>query len=190
MRQKSLIKNVKANQQIEINEADAEYITVIPDLPQTIFTPVVSPINYQHVEAGFNDFSRQPLLTYMPSIVSPVMASADVNGDGLEDVYVGGTKENPGVLYFQSKDGSFVPSSNFVFAPDFFCTDSDALFFDADGDGDYDLYVVSGGYHDYGRNNKALQDRLYINNGYGGFSRREDYLPQMLISKSCVAALI
>lgn len=185
---KSLIKNVKANQQIEINEADAEYITVIPDLPQTIFTPVVSPINYQHVEAGFNDFSRQPLLTYMPSIVSPVMASADVNGDGLEDVYVGGTKENPGVLYFQSKDGSFVPSSNFVFAPDFFCTDSDALFFDADGDGDYDLYVVSGGYHDYGRNNKALQDRLYINNGYGGFSRREDYLPQMLISKSCVAA--
>ena len=99
----------------------------------------------------------------MPSICGPVMAAADVNGDKLDDIYVGGVRENPGALFIQSADGSFRASPDFVYAPDVFCTDAGAIFFDADGDGDQDLYVVSGGYHDYGRGNKALQDRLYIN---------------------------
>jgi hypothetical protein len=116
------------------------------------------------------------------------MASADVNGDKLEDIYVGGVKENPGKLFLQNPDGSFKISPDFIFAPDVFCTDAGALFFDADGDKDMDLYVASGGYHDYGRGNKALQDRLYINNGYGIFTRTEDRLPQMLVAKSCVKA--
>jgi hypothetical protein len=184
----SILKNIKANQLIEINEADAKNVVIKPVPEPKIFSPVISPITYQHTEAGFNDFSRQPLLTYMPSLCSPVMASADVNGDGLDDVYVGGTKENPGMLYFQTPGGSFTASSDFVYAADYFCTDADALFFDADGDDDKDLYVVSGGYHDYGRNNKGLQDRLYLNNGAGRFTRTENNLPPILISKSCVAA--
>lgn len=184
----SLLKNLKANQLIEINQSEASG-KIIPEVfGPGIFSLVESPVHYEHIEYGTNDFSRQPLLTYMPSICGPVMASADVNGDKLEDLYVGGVKENPGKLFLQNTDGSFRISPEFVFAPDVFCTDSDALFFDADGDGDQDLYVVSGGYHDYGRGNKALQDRLYINDGKGRFTRTEDRLPVMLVSKSCVTA--
>ena len=184
----TLLKNVKANQLLEINQSGA-HGKVTPALPQrTIFNLIASPVHYEHIEYGSNDFSRQPLLTYMPSICGPVMACADVNGDKLEDLYVGGVKDNPGKLFLQSADGSFRISPDFIFAQDIFCTDSDALFFDADGDKDQDLYVVSGGYHDYGRGNKALQDRLYINNGRGLFERSEGRLPQMLVSKSCVKA--
>ncbi|HBE40909.1 MAG TPA: RNA-binding protein [Bacteroidales bacterium] len=184
----SVLKDVKANQIIEISQSEA-CGKVISETPgPAIFNLIESPVQYEHIEFGTNDFSRQPLLTYMPSICGPVMASADVDGDNLEDIYVGGVKENPGKLFLQSPDGTFRISSGFVFAPDVFCTDSDALFFDADGDGDQDLYVVSGGYHDYGRGNKALQDRLYINNGKGQFTRTVDRFPETLISKSCVAA--
>ena len=103
----------------------------------------------------------------MLSPVGPVMATADVNGDKLTDVFVGGVKENPGKLYLQTANGTFTPSVAFNFKEDFGCTDGDALFFDADKDGDMDLYIASGGYHDYLRNDKALQDRLYLNNGAG-----------------------
>ena len=182
----SLIKSVRTNRILEISQAEADG-RLIREKPQPpVFTLIQSPVHYEHIEYGSNDFSRQPLLTYMPSICGPVMAAADVNGDKLEDLYVGGVKENPGKLFFQSADGTFRISTDFIFAPDVFCTDSDALFFDADGDGDQDLYVVSGGYHDYGRGNKALQDRLYINNGSGRFTRTDDRLPEMLLSKSCV----
>ena len=116
------------------------------------------------------------------------MAAADVNGDKLTDIFVGGVKENPGKLYLQTASGTFTPSSSFNFKEDFSCTDGDALFFDADKDGDMDLYIASGGYHDYLRNDKALQDRLYLNNGAGRFTRQADALPQMLNSKSCVRA--
>ena len=206
----TLLKNVQANRIIEISQAEAAAEVKVEvevevkaeaevegkgevepshEIPEKgIFKLIESPVKYTHTEYGSNDFSRQPLLTYMPSICGPVMAAADVNGDKLDDIYVGGVRENPGALFIQSADGSFRASPDFVFAPDVFCTDAGALFFDADGDGDQDLYVVSGGYHDYGRGNKALQDRLYINNGSGIFERSEGRLPQMLASKSCVTA--
>jgi hypothetical protein len=111
-----------------------------------------------------------------------------VNGDKLTDIYVGGVRENPGKLYLQTANGTFAPSVSFNFKEDMASTDGDALFFDADKDGDMDLYISSGGYHDYLRNDKALQDRLYINNGAGRFTRQPDALPVMLNSKSCVRA--
>jgi hypothetical protein len=185
----SLLKNIKANQLLVISEDGSKTKTppIIP--PPKIFSLVDSPINYEHNEFGSNDFNRQPLLKTMLSPCGPVMATADVNGDGLIDVYVGGTKENPGKLYIQSPNGTFTASPDFNFKEDFECSDADAIFFDADGDGDQDLYVVSGGYHDYTRNDKALQDRLYINNGAGKFTKSVNALPQMLNSKSCVRAI-
>ena len=186
----SLLKNIKANQLLVISEDEGSKTKTQPkNPPPKIFSLVDSPINYEHNEYGSNDFSRQPLLKTMLSPCGPVMATADVNGDGFIDVYVGGTRENPGKLYIQSPNGSFTASPDFNFKEDFECSDADALFFDADGDGDQDLYVVSGGYHDYARNDKALQDRLYINNGSGKFTKSLNALPQMLNSKSCVRAI-
>ena len=167
----SLLRNIKANQLIEISEVDGKQMATLVNSAGTIFSPVVSPINYEHTEYGSNDFERQPLLTSMLSICGPVMATADVNGDKLTDVFVGGTKENPGKLYIQSSNGSFTASRDFNFREDINCTDADAMFFDADKDGDQDLYVVSGGYHDYVKNDKSLQDRLYLNNGTGRFTK-------------------
>jgi hypothetical protein len=184
----SLLKNIRANQLIVIAENGAKQKTVSATAPGKIFLPVESPINYEHNEYGSNDFNRQPLMKTMLSPCGPVMAAADVNGDKLIDVFVGGTKENPGKLYIQLPNGTFTASPGFNFKEDFECTDADAIFFDADKDGDQDLYIVSGGYHDYGNNDKALQDRLYINDGSGKFTRHADFLPKMLNSKSCVRA--
>jgi hypothetical protein len=184
----SLLKNIKANQLIEITEGGEKQKTALVNSPEKIFSVVDSPVKYEHVEYGSNDFQRQPLMKTMISPCGPVMAAADVNGDNLIDVFAGGTKENPGKLYLQLPNGTFTASSSFNFKEDFDCTDADALFFDADKDGDQDLYIVSGGYHDYVKNDKSLQDRLYINNGSGRFTRSADALPPMLNSKSCVRA--
>lgn len=184
----SVLKNIKTNQVVTISEETSKHKETSAPALSKVFSPVETLISYEHVEYGSNDFQRQPLLKTMLSPVGPVMASADVNGDKLTDVFVGGAKENPGKLYLQTVNGTFAPSVSFSFREDLASTDGDALFFDADKDGDQDLYIASGGYNDYARNDKALQDRLYINNGAGRFTRQADALPPMLNSKSCVRA--
>ena len=184
----SILKNVKTNRLIVITEDGPKQKAPAVASAEKIFSPVESLITYEHNEYGSNDFDRQPLMKTMLSPCGPIMTAADVNGDKLIDVFVGGTKENPGKLYLQSPNGTFTTSLSFNFREDFNCTDADAIFFDADNDGDQDLYVVSGGYHDYIKNDKALQDRLYFNNGSGKFIRHTDALPQMVNSKSCARA--
>ena len=122
----------------------------------------------------------------MLTTCGPVMAQGDVNGDGLADVFVGGAQENPGKIFIQNKQGTFDESPSPAF--NILCTDADAIFFDADKDRDADLYVVSGGYNDYEAKDKALKDRLYINDGTGKFTESTDALPDMASSKSCVTA--
>jgi hypothetical protein len=181
-----ILKGVGVNQRIIITEKGEQRKAPAVILSTKIFSPVSSPINYHHNEYGSNDFERQPLLISMLSICGPIIAVSDVNGDKLTDVFAGGTKENPGKLYIQSTTGAFAASKDFSFRDDINCTDADAIFFDADNDGDKDLYVASGGYLDYVKWDKALQDRLYLNNGSGRFTRTLGSLPQMLNSKSCV----
>jgi enediyne biosynthesis protein E4 len=184
---KSKWANVKADQLLVLEEVNSKstdrYAT---QQPTTHFKFEKSPLTYRHKEYGANDFKRQPLLTTMLSPTGPVMASADVNGDGTVDIFVGGTNENLGRLFVQLSNGIFRMMGNFDFKEDVNCSDADARFFDADGDGDQDLYVVSGGYHEYLPDQETLQDRLYINDGRGNFTKARNALPRMSPAKSCV----
>lgn len=129
-----------------------------------------------HVENDFLDYNREPLMPHVLSAEGPAMAVGDVNGDGRDDLYVGGAKWQPGALLLQQANGRFVRGSATTFAADSLAEDVDALFFDADGDRDLDLYVVSGG-NEFWDDAPALRDRLYRNDGRGGFTLAPDALP-------------
>jgi hypothetical protein len=115
------------------------------------------------------------------------MTKADVNGDGLEDVFVGGGARQPGTIFIQTSQ-RFTEKPSDTFNKDKACDDVDAAFFDANNDGFPDLYVCSGGYHDFLPEDSVLQDRLYLNDGKGGFRKPDQGLPEMLVSSRCVAA--
>ena len=118
----------------------------------------------------------------------PCLIKGDINGDGLEDVFAGGGSGKQGMIYLQQKSGSFLMKPQKTFDEDKMCEDADALFFDANGDGKQDLYVASGGYHNYKPDDVLLQDRLYLNDGTGNFTKSKDALPAMQVSKSTVRA--
>ncbi len=145
-------------------------------------------IGFLHRENDYNDFDKQRLLPSFLSRPGPPMAKADVNGDGLEDIFVGGAKGQAGALYLQTKAGGFLRKSIPAFQADSAAEDVAAVFFDADGDGDQDLYVASGGY-EFAPGDSLMQDRLYLNDGRGNFIRSTGRLPDLRFPKStvCVA---
>lgn len=144
-------------------------------------------IDFKHVDDEFNDFTRERLLPHAFSNLGPNIAAGDVNGDGAQDVFIGGGRGQAGVLYLQ-QGGRFVKGNTAAFEPDAAFEDMGCLFFDADGDKDNDLYVVSGGStYDFGSSN--YQDRLYLNDGKGVFTKAPaGTLPTITASGSCVAA--
>ena len=143
-------------------------------------------LTFTHVENEFVDFDRERLIPRMLSTEGPALAVGDVNGDGLDDVYLGGAKEQAGALYLQTASGAFAPLPSPAFAADAIAEDVSAAFFDADRDGDRDLYVVSGG-NEFSEDSPALQDRLYLNDGRGRFTRALGAIPDALVSGSVVA---
>jgi hypothetical protein len=154
-----------------------------------LFTDVTDRVAlpYVHRENAFVDFDREPLIPKLVSTEGPFMAVADVNGDGLDDAFLGGAKNQPGALLIQRADGRFVTSNERLLEQDRVSEDLGAAFFDADGDGDVDLYVVSGG-SEFSDMAPALQDRLYLNDGRGTFRKTTDRLPPMNVSGSRVRA--
>ncbi len=184
------LKNIVPNQLLvlEENESFGNFDPMAAD-SQPVFSPIVSPISYSHQEPGYNDFKRQPLLSHMLSPSGPVIAVGDVNNNGFSDVFVGGAEGNPGKLYFQVSTGKFLESQGLDLSGDSKSADSDALFFDANGDELPDLYIVSGGYHDFNRDSPELQDRLYLNEGGGNFKKSGAALPDMAGSGSVVKAI-
>ncbi|MEM9930036.1 MAG: FG-GAP-like repeat-containing protein, partial [Bacteroidota bacterium] len=142
---------------------------------------------YQHRENIFDDYRYQVLLPHKQSENGPGVAVADLNGDQLDDLYLGGASGQPGELYLQTSSGSFIPSSAETFRGTSLLEDVAATCFDADGDGDQDLYVVSGG-NEFPAGSPFYQDRLYLNDGKGAFTLASDgTLPPMPTSGGCVA---
>ena len=159
--------------------------SVVDDVARRPMQRAAAPAYKQQV-GSLADYGVQPLLPYMISRHGPPLAVADVNGDGLDDVFVGGGNGVPGKLFLQRKDGTFVESAQGQpWAADAGYEDWGAVFFDANGDGRPDLYVTSGGYQ-LAPDSPMLQDRLYMNVGNGRFVRDDRALPPMRTSKGTV----
>ncbi len=187
---KITLSNVKTNQLVKVYESDA--------MLQSAVIPVIKPLlkdvtaqnkfKYTHVENDFIDFKREPLIPYQCSRKGPYYSQADVNGDKKEDVFIGGAAGIAGKLMIQSANGTFTESRQDCFEKDKAKEDNGVLFFDADGDGDADLYVVSGGAQ-FPAGDHLYQDRLYINDGKGHFTKAINALPVETNNGSCVIPL-
>jgi len=185
-----VLRNMEVDQTIVLrNEEALEQPAPSGTEGETLFTALRYPKSFpiQHKENDYNDFLKQILLPWKLSTQGPTMAVADVNGDGLEDMFMGGAKGYPGQLFLQQKDGELKARPLACFEADTACEDVGTLFVDVDGDQDSDLYVVSGG-NEFSRGAEELQDRLYLNDGKGNFKRAWDQLPALLSSGSCAEA--
>ncbi len=179
------LEKVAVNQLITVDYADAINENVAAIKEETIF--VKQPSEYRQVDSYFNDYNLQVLLPHKLSQTGPALAKADVNNDGLEDVFLGGGSRHVAQLLLAQESGSFELSAIPDFEKDKVFEDVGAIFFDADNDGDQDLYVVSGSYEMHGMP-RLLQDRLYLNNGKGLFTKTNDRLPKIDSAGSVVIA--
>jgi len=188
-RRYQVLTNVGVNRTLTLSQQDARgrYHYQPSHAEPPLFADVTGRlgIDFRHEENSFYDYNREPLIPHLVSTEGPALAVGDVNGDGLDDIYVGGAKWQVGGLFLQRPDGSFRASPQHAFADDSLQEDVDAVFFDANGDGHPDLYVVTGG-NEFWEDHDALQDRLFINDGKGNFRRDEAALPRFSESGSCV----
>lgn len=178
--------SVKTNQKIQLRYEDSKPQLKLKSNPKSYLGHLTDVISYKHQENEFNDFNQQPLLLHKFSTFGPSLAVGDINGDGLEDVFIGAAYRHPRYVHIQQQDGSF-KQLPFPMGESEASEDAGSLMFDADSDGDLDIYVVSGG-NEYYDGHERYQDRLYVNDGQGNFRHAVDALPLMLTSGSCVVA--
>ncbi|HKZ36438.1 MAG TPA: VCBS repeat-containing protein, partial [Chryseolinea sp.] len=187
----STLINVSPNQSIIVDQKDAitksDKIEATPN--KTLLQDVTndSGIDFVHTENKFIDFKMQRLLFYQLSRLGGKLSRGDVNKDGNDDVFFGGAAGQSGKLFLGKDDGSFKPAQAQPWEQDAALEDMSSLFFDADGDGDEDLYVVSGG-SEFIPGVPLYQDRLYVNDGSGIFMKQADAVPKETSSGSCVVA--
>ncbi|MBB1283475.1 VCBS repeat-containing protein [Flavisolibacter sp. BT320] len=180
---------VSANQFLTVDYSSPAREGANPVAAKTVFSKAKPLIDYSNESFSENDFKRQPLMLFMYSKTGPVMAKADVDKDGLEDLFVSGDKTAAGKIYRQQKGGSFVAINGLAIGDENSSATSAATFADVDNDGFVDLYVAKGGYSLFEPNTVALQDELYRNDGKGNFVLYKEALPDVSASaKSCVRA--
>lgn len=182
-----ILENINADQVLKLKHSEASLITFTPEISAPVFVemPSACGIDFTHKENVFDDYKIQVLLPHKMSNMGPFSAVGDVNGDKLDDVFIGGAAAQPGALYVQNPGGEFELKANDAFTKDKVHEDMGSAFFDADGDGDQDLYVVSGG-NEFMAGSKSYQDRLYLNDGTGVFDKAVDALPTLNFSGSKV----
>ncbi|WP_242083963.1 VCBS repeat-containing protein [Aestuariivivens sediminis] len=163
---------IDANQEITLYAEEAsEPVRLDNTNTQKLFNEITSTaqLQHSHVENSFNDYDFQVLLPHKLSQFGPALAIADINGDGFDDVFVGGSTGEEATLYV-NREGTFVKSNESLWLSDKIYEDIDASFMDINNDGFLDLYVVSGG-NEFEASNKAYADRLYLNDGKGTFTK-------------------
>ncbi len=170
----TVMTSVPSNQKLLLNAMDGiEVVRKLESLKQpALFAQVDTKeiLDYTHVENPFVDFDRDRLTYHMLSTLGPALAVGDVNGDGREDVFIGGARGFESKLFIQQVDGKFVERKIGAFQNDIGSEDVHAIFFDIDNDGDLDLYVGSGG-NEFSVGAPELIDRIYRNDGAGNFVR-------------------
>ncbi|MEQ8474164.1 MAG: VCBS repeat-containing protein [Marinoscillum sp.] len=173
----SKLQDVSVDQTIILDENKIE-INANPsqkNKDKDIFTKAQFAVDYKHTESNFIDFDRDRLLYHMNSTEGPKMSTGDVNGDGILDIYIGGAKDEPAQLLLGRSSGYEVTSPA-EFESHKLSEDAESVMFDADGDGDLDIYVCSGGV-EFSQSSSGLKDRLYLNDGSGNFTTSDQFLP-------------
>jgi len=180
---------VKSNQHLTLNQSNAVDAQNMSAKSPTIFSEITNSdsgsVKFLHKENDYDDFYTERLLPNQLSINGPALASGDLDGNGLSDIVIGGPQGYPTSIFLQMSAGAFSKADiQNVFKADSLFEDQGILLFDAELDGDLDIYIASGGNELAVEQPNLLQDRLYINDGKATFTRR--YLPDMPIAKSCV----
>ena len=185
-----LVANVKADQLLTIRYDEGSNIEVSTGLKAALFTSAAHEYNllYKPVERDFVDYNIQPTLPHKLSQYGPGIAVGDIDKNGYDDFYLGGTSGTPGVFFIQDNQGKFsLDSTRIPRNPNELQEEMGALFFDADKDGDLDLYTVTGSY-EIPPDHPVAQDRLFINDGEGQFRQSDASLPKETANGSCVRA--
>jgi hypothetical protein len=185
-----VLTNISPNQQLLLKESNAvgEINGEVKNGEGIFRQTLPSPVDYVHHQEAVNDFKRQSLLVNPLSYTGPCMAKGDIDGDGKEDVFIGGGSGIPGSIYRQKDHYQFERLKEAALDADAASNDAAAVMFDANGDGKLDLFVASGGYGNFTAVDPALQSRLYINDGSGHFKRAKNAIPAILVSAGAVAA--
>ena len=187
--ERGLITDVKADQLLTVRKEDTQALDRYPEKPAPMFTEMAADIGleFQHRENPYNDFDLEPLLPHKQSELGPTLCTGDANGDGLDDVFIGGGHGQAPRLFTQKSDGTFSAAASQPWDRHAEQETVGSLFFDADTDGDQDLLVLAGGNEDDLREPVYAQ-RFYLNQGKGVFTATSDRLPPMMTSAFRAAA--